>query len=1053
MNENITLQSNKLTQSQTLLWTGQMLHPQSPMYNMVMTFELLDSINIPAFKAAFQALVNDSDIMRTVILSEGGRPQQIVKNSLQYNLEYIDLSRESEAETTFKAWLKTRSEQNFDLSQRLFDSAIIQFSEKRFVWYFNQHHILTDGWSLTILYKEMAKLYALALENALATASKILPFQSYLNFEKGIRNQTKKETITQYWKDKLKSLPTPPRLYGKAGEKNSSQSKRILVDLGTERSEALRALTKEKDLRAFTQDMSLFNIFSTVLFAYLKRVSGQDDLLIGAPSHNRPTADFKKTPGVFIEIFPMQTEVGEDDTFMDLFRKVRIEASGFLRNAQSGYSSPALSGSFNVFLNYITGNFGDFNGIPMRSEWILPGHADPAHHLRVQIHDFDSTGDIKIHFDFNTSVFDDEMCQNAPQHFLRLLDAFIADRNQTLSNCNILSAAEKQYLLYDLNKTDKDYQSDSENLLTLFDNQVKKTPNALALAFGNELLTYTEFNEKANQIGRFLASQSIGNEHVVALIMERSMEMPLAIYGILKAGAAYLPIDSKTPTERINFMLQDADVQLVFTQNKLKNHLNTDACRVVSLDESIVEITSQSTENLPTKSLPNSLAYVIYTSGSTGKPKGVAIEHRSICNRMSWMRERVTLTEKDVYLQKTPYTFDVSVPEFFWALQTGGQLVMAQPDEHKNPAALVKTIQDFGVTNLHFVPSMLSVFLEEKGLEDCTTLNHIYATGEAISDALQRRFYERFDIPLFNMYGPTEAAVEVTCWECKLTHENAVVPIGKPEANIQFYILNENLQAVPQGTPGELYIGGVQVARGYLNRPELTKSIFINDPFRPDLGTKIYRTGDLARHRSDGIIEYLGRVDFQVKLRGFRIELGEIETRMEEYSSVTQAVVLMRKDASNNQHLIAFYTGEKQLSGIPFIHHLATRLPEYMIPKHFVHLEEFPLGTSGKVNRKALPNFEVSEVKSKITFVAPSNQIEELVAEIWQELLEVERIGIHENFTDLGGHSLTAIRLVSRIADSMELQLPIDLVFKKSTIASYAAHIEETIVALLAEEE
>jgi len=706
-----------------------------------------------------------------------------------------------------------------------------------------------------------------------------------------------------------------------------------------------------------------------------------------------------------------------------------------------------------VFLNYISGSFGDFNDIPMRSEWVLPGHADPAHHLRVQIHDFDLTGDIKIHFDFNTSVFDEEMCQNAPQHFLHLLDAFIEDRNQSLSNCEILSSTEKQYLLYDLNKTDKDYQLDTQNLLTLFDKQVEKTPNAPAVAFGKELLTYAEFNKKANQIGRFLSTQNIGNEYVIALIMERSMEMPLAIYGILKAGAAYLPIDPKTPAERINFMLQDADVQLVFTQSKFKNHLNIDTCRVVALDENLPKITSQSTENLPVNTTANSLAYVIYTSGSTGKPKGVAIENQNICNRMNWMRERVKLTEKDVYLQKTPYTFDVSVPEFFWALQTGGKLVMAQPDEHKNPAALVKTVQDFGVTNVHFVPSMLSVFLEEKGLEECTTLNNIYATGEAISDALQRRFYERFNIPLFNMYGPTEAAVEVTCWECKLTHENAVVPIGKPEPNVQFYILNEKLQPVPQGTPGELYIGGVQVARGYLNRPELTESIFINDPFRPDLGTKIYRTGDLARHRFDGIIEYLGRVDFQVKLRGFRIELGEIETRLEEYASVTQAVVLMRKDASNNQHLIAFYTGEKQSSGIPFIHHLATRLPEYMIPKHFVHLEEFPLGSSGKVNRKALPNFEVSEAKNDTPFVAPSNQIEELVAEIWQELLEVERIGIHESFTDLGGHSLTAIRLVSRIADSMELELPIDLVFKKPTIASYAAHIEETIVALLAEEE
>lgn len=373
MNENTKLHANELTQSQTLLWTGQMLHPQSPMYNMVMTFELLDSINVPAFQAAFQALVDGSDVMRTVILSDGGTPQQLTKDKLQYNLEFINLSNKIEAQTTFKTWLKTRSEQNFDLSKTLFDSSLVQFSEKRFVWYFNQHHLLTDGWSLTVLYKEMAKLYVLALQNELANASEILPFQSYLNFEKNIRNQPKKEKITQYWKEKSENLPSSPRLYGKVGKENSSQAKRVLVNLGKVRSDALRSLTKEKDLRAFTQDMSLFNIFSTVLFTYLNRVSGQENLLIGAPSHNRPTVDFKNTPGVFIEIFPMQTAVELEDTFMDLFRKVRTEASGFLRNAQSGYSSPALSGSFNVLLNYISGSFGDFSGIPMQSEWILPG--------------------------------------------------------------------------------------------------------------------------------------------------------------------------------------------------------------------------------------------------------------------------------------------------------------------------------------------------------------------------------------------------------------------------------------------------------------------------------------------------------------------------------------------------------------------------------------------------------------------------------------------------------------------------------------------------------
>ena len=1053
MSQNLTLRANELTQSQTLLWTGQMLHPESPMYNMVMTFDLLGSIDIAAFKAAFQALVSGSDVMRTIILAEGHAPQQIVKDTLVHDLEYIDLSNENEAEAIFKAWLKTRSEQNFDLSKTLFDSALIQFSEKHFIWYFNQHHLLTDGWSLTVLYKEMANLYRLALEEDLSNTSKMLPFQSYLDFEKAIQVQAKKEKIANYWQNKLENLPKPPRLYGKLGKKDSSQAKRVLVNLGLERTEALRNLTKEKDLRAFTQDMSLFNVFATVLFAYLYRISGQEELLVGAPSHNRPSTNFKNTLGVFIEIFPMQTAVGEDDTFMDLFRKVRTEASDFLRNAQSAYSSPALSGSFNVLLNYISGSFGDFNGIPMQSEWILPGHTDPAHHLRLQVHDFDLTGEIKLHFDMNTSVFGESLCQNAPQHFLRLLDAFIEDRNQDLSVCEILSKEERHLILKEFNNTQKEFPLQNQNLLSLFEIQTKKTPEAPAIQFEESVLTYAEFNKKANQLGRFLQAQSINNEDIVAVIMERSIEMPLAIYGILKAGAAYLPIDPKHPIERIDFMLKDANVKVVLTQAHLAQNLKSIAKKTIVIDENWSEIDQESTENLNLNTRPNSLAYVIYTSGSTGQPKGVAVEHKSICNRLNWIKDLVTIDETDVYLQKTPYTFDVSIPEFFWPLQTGGKLVMANPEGHKNPSYLIETIQKFGITTIHFVPSMMSVFLEEKGLENCTSLRRVFASGEAISTTLQNRFFEQFDIELHNLYGPTEAAVEVTRWQCQPDTTDRIVPIGVPVANTQIYILDQHLQPVPVGMSGELYIAGIQVARGYLNRPKLTATNFVNDPYSEIAGAKMYRSGDLARHRENGVIEYLGRLDFQVKLRGFRIELGEIERRLEEHIAVAKAVVIMRENEKIGQYLVAFYTGEKVPNDIPFIHYLAEHLPDYMIPTHFVHLEAFTLGTSGKVNRKDLPEIEFSKSNTKKKYVAPSNQIEELLAEIWQEILQIEKIGIHDNFLEMGGHSLTAIRLVSRIMDTFELTLAINLVFKKPTIASYAAHIEETIVALLEEEE
>jgi len=1049
----ITIQQTQaLSQSQMLLWTGQKLHPDSPMYNMVMRFDLAGTIDVKAFQMAFQQLIQGSDVMRTIIVEKDNVPFQLVQELVNFELAYLDLSTDFIKETTFKNWLKKRSEQVFDLKNKTFDSALIKFSNTHFIWYFNQHHLVTDGWSLTVLYQKMVELYQLALTDSLENAINLPAFESYLTYEKSVREQPKKEAVAKYWKEKLANLSTPPRLYGESGKKGSSRSERVLVDLGLERSEKLRNLAKERDLRAFTLHMSMFNIFSTLLFVYLNRVSGQQNLAVGAPSHNRPTLNFKQTPGMFIEIFPMQAEVNSGDTFMDLFQRVRTEASQYLRNAQLGMSSPDLSRGFNVLLNYISGSFGNFGNIPMQSEWILPGHTDPEHHLRLQIHDFDNTGNIQLHFDMNTEVFDKKLQQRAPQHFLKILDHFLENRHQSLSDFDILEKEEKAHILKGLNDTKKLFFSENQHLLTLFEKQVEKTPNATAIIFENEQLTYQQFNEKANQIGHFIQKLGIGTDDVVAVCLERSMEMPLAIYGILKAGAAFLPIDPHHPKERLDFILKDANVKLVLTQKQFKNSLENGVSDILALDTDWSKMTLENKQNLNKNIAPNGLAYVIYTSGSTGKPKGVMVEHRSICNRLNWINEVVQIDKSDVYLQKTPYTFDVSVPEFFWTLQMGAKLVIARPEGHKNPSYLIETIQEYGITTIHFVPSMLSVFLEEKELEKCATLRRVFTSGEAISMTLQNRFFEYFDVDLYNLYGPTEAAVEVTQWRCRPNDDGQIVPIGMPVANTHIYILDKKLQPVPIGVPGELYIAGIQVARGYLNRPKLTAERFVNDPFSEISGAKMYRSGDLARHRKDGAIEYLGRVDFQIKLRGFRIELGEIEARLEGYEAVTQAVVILYKGENGERQLIAYYTGEKIDFDSTFINYLAIHLPAYMIPAQFIYLKKFPLGSSGKVDRKRLPKVDVkARISAKAEYVAPRNEIEELLVEIWSEILQIERIGVFDNFFEMGGHSLTAIRLVSRVIEAFELTLPINLVFEKPTIAAYSEHIEATILQLMEE--
>ena len=1049
-------QTNNLTQSQTLLWTGQVLHPESPMYNMAMAFDIEGQIDTMAFRRAFQAMVSGSDVLRTVILMRQDMPYQVVRENLTNDLEIIDFSTSANPEIKLKNWLKNRSQQVFDIQYKTFDSALIKISERRFIWYFNQHHLVTDGWSLTILYQKMAELYKIALEHAdpnkLIQAAQLPDFQNFIQYEKSIRSKPVHESVKQYWQKKLAAIPDLPRLYGEVGDKTASTSERIPIDLGRERSDQLRALTKAPDLRAFTESMSLFHIFSTVLFAYLYRVTGQQNLVVGTPSHNRPTMIFKQTPGVFMEIFPMQAEVSPDDSFMDLFQRIRTEANNYLKNAQLGASSPDLSRSFNVLLNFISGTFGHFNGFPMQSDWILPGHTDPQHQLRLQIHDFDATGRIQLHFDMNTTVFDEVLRQKAPWHFIKILDHFLQDRTQPLMGFSILDSGEEAHLLSELNATHQPAFPTEPHLMAYFEKQVEKTPDLPALIFENQEVSYQQLNQKANQLGHFLRRFGVREGDIVAIIMHRGLELPVAIYSILKAGAAYLPIDPQYPSARIDFMLENAGAKYILTDSQFESIPTNKDHQRINMDQIWSDLDGENPQNLQLAIEPESLAYIIYTSGSTGQPKGAMIEQKSICNRIDWAKSAFSLNESDRYLQKTPFTFDVSVPEFFWPLQVGAALVIAAPEGHKDPVYLKQTIEKYGVTILHFVPSMLAVFLEGGMLEKCASLRRVICSGEAISVALQERFFDHFDIELQNLYGPTEAAVDVTHWICQRGKTTMTVPIGKPVANTQIYILDENRRPVPQGVPGELYIGGIQVGRGYINNPQLTKERFVVDPFAHVSGATMYRSGDLARYRKDGVIEYLGRVDFQVKLRGFRIELGEIEAILERHKDIHQAVILLHHKTQGAPYLVAYYTADHAVPIPELTAHLAAHLPDYMIPADFLFLSEFPVNTNGKTDRKALMELPVSEEKiTKTAYVEPRNEIEALLVDIWEEVLEKSPIGVFDNFFELGGHSLTAIRLVSRIIENLELTLPISLVFQKPTIAAYAEHIEITILQLMEE--
>ncbi|WP_049213020.1 non-ribosomal peptide synthetase, partial [Serratia marcescens] len=536
-----------------------------------------------------------------------------------------------------------------------------------------------------------------------------------------------------------------------------------------------------------------------------------------------------------------------------------------------------------------------------------------------------------------------------------------------------------------------------QTLAALFEQQVRRTPHATALVSGTESLSYAQLNARANRLAHALIARGVGPDSRVAVCAERGLNMVTALFGILKAGGAYVPLDPAYPGERLQYILQDADPVLLLADAAGRAALGEPATPQLALEAVLPE--TLSAENPAPRAQASHLAYVIYTSGSTGKPKGAMNEHRGVVNRLVWMQEAYGLTAADTVLQKTPFGFDVSVWEFFWPLMVGARLVMAKPEGHKDPDYLSRAIEQYGVTTLHFVPSMLQSFLADgQAATRCGQVVRVMCSGEALPAALVAEFYRRLpQAELHNLYGPTEAAVDVTAWHCSREADRVSVPIGRPIANTRIYLLDERGQPVPLGAVGELYIGGVQVARGYLNRPELTAERFLSDPFAP--GGRMYRTGDVARYLANGDIEYLGRNDQQVKIRGFRIECGEIEAALATHPAVREAVVDARA-VGDDKRLVAWVVpaadvAEETLAGA-LRQHVSAALPDYMVPSAWVVVAALPLSPNGKLDRRALP--EPQGAQSQVAYEAPQGEHETLLAAIWRELLNVERVGRHDNF-------------------------------------------------------
>jgi amino acid adenylation domain-containing protein len=784
----------------------------------------------------------------------------------------------------------------------------------------------------------------------------------------------------------------------------------------------------------------------------LYRHSGQSDVLVGTPIANRNRREIEPLVGFFVNTLVMRSRLSGGASFNELLGQVRETALGayahqdvpFEKLVEELQPERSLSHSPLFQVMFILQNT-PTEALEMPGLTLGPAGEDgdaPLARFDLTLEMSEDGERLGGSLEYNTDLFDKAAVERLIGHFRMLLAVVAADREQTLDGILLLTEAERRQALVEWNETRADYPAAGAGVQQLFEAQAGRTPGAVAIEFRGARLTYAELNARADRLARRLRGLGVGAEVLVGICVERSVEMVVGLLGILKAGGAYVPLDPAYPLERLRYMAASAGASVMLTAGGAAAVAAECAggARVVRLDEEWAE-SGEPCESGGAAPFGDGLAYVIYTSGSTGQPKGAMNTHAGILNRLLWMEETYRLTADDRVLQKTPFSFDVSVWEFFWPLMTGARLVVAEPGGHQDSRYLVELIREAGITVLHFVPSMLQVFIEEPGVERCVSIRQIVSSGEALSASLQRRVQERLPwAELDNLYGPTEAAVDVTRWRCERGSERAVVPIGRPIANTQMYVLDTGLEPAPIGTLGELYIGGVNVGRGYLGRPALTAERFVPHPHGERGGERLYRTGDLGRYLPDGGIEYAGRVDHQVKVRGNRIELGEVEAALEGHRGVREAVVCV---AGGDDLLVGYVVknGEASATAEELREHLRRRLPEYMVPTFFMELPELPLSPNGKIDRRALPQPGAAE-RARKTFVAARTPVEEALASIWSEVLGVEQVGVGDNFFDLGGHSLLATRVVSRVREVFQVEVPLKKFFEAATVRELGQHVQ-----------
>ena len=1029
------------------------LEGPSSSYNLSSAFILEGALDIEALSASVREIVRRHAILRTrFVASETGFTQ--ITTDWVPELRFIDLSDlpGEERERAFDELVKRESSRPFNVPDGPHvRAALVRLAPGIHAFLVDMHHIVSDGGSIAPFVRDLHACYDAYRQGRPAPLAPLrIQYRDFAHWQRS--NAGLMASQLEYWVDRLAGAPAFVQLpldHPRPAEQTfCGDSIRVLIPADFE--------AKIQGLRerfGFTP----FHTLLAALVLLLHKYSRQDDIVIGTPVSSRTHEDIEALIGPFLNMVAVRTELTGDLSLRQVVEQIRRAMVEGIDHADVPFEdvvaavqpgrSPAYSPLFNVMFVLEDTPVGILN-LPGLKTRTLSVNAPSAKYDLTLVVQRDPRG-LNCWFKYNSDLFDCGTVERLAGHYLNLLAVMAENIEETVQSVSPLSRAEREQQLFGWNDTAKDYPSD-RCTYRFFEEQARATPDAIAIDFEDRSLTYAQTNRQANQLAHFLIAEGVGQESIVAIRAERSLEMVIAVLGTLKAGASYAPIDPEYPVARQEFMTADARAPVLLTQRKFAASPFHGHSRVVVIEEVLDRSGSLPQHDPPLRASPDNPAYVIYTSGSTGTPKGVVTEHRAIANNLLWMQDQWPIGPRDVFLLKAAFSFDVSFKEILWPLMFGARLVIATPGGHQDPAYLHSVISKKKVTVIHLVPTMLDYFLSDRRASAAESLRIVMCGGEALSLDLKNRFCRRFDAGLLHLYGPTEAAIAVTGVLFKRDDGLKAILLGKPMANCQIYLLDETLELVPVGAPGELFIGGVPLARGYHRRPELTSERFIANPFNSAPGSRLYRSGDLARFLPDGNIQFLGRIDHQIKMRGLRLELGEVEASLRQHPVVGDCLVTVYADAAGVKKLVAYvvFAPSATASGHELAAFLRQRLPAYMVPAAYTPLQAIPTSPNGKADRSALPPPSFAGIESPVP-AAPSTSAEQVLIELWKDVLGVKQLGVHDHFFEAGGHSIALLRLQNKIEEAFHRRVRITELFQHPTIAEMARLLsgeKETVV-------